>query len=186
MTLTVHDRPVLKLTVDDVMVMAEHGLFDERRAELIDGVLIDMAGQLPPHSWPIRVLQRWLSPLIASGGFDVDIQLPFAVPDQYSLPEPDVKVVPRVGRDEMPSRALLIVEVAHTSLRPDATRKVELYAEAGVPDYWVVDVLHRQLQVRRDPVGDRYGSLAVLGPEDAVRPLALDVAPLDLDELLAG
>lgn len=186
MTLTVHDRPVLRLTVDDVMVMAEHGLFENRRAELIDGVLIDMTGQLPPHSWPIRVLNRWLSSLVATGAYDVDVQLPFAVPDPYSLPEPDVKVIPRVGRDEMPSRALLIVEVAHTSLRPDTTRKVELYAEAGVPDYWVVDVKHRQLQVRRDPVGDRYRSLEVLGSEDTVRPLAFDVAPLHLGELLTG
>jgi len=182
--LTVHDRPVFRLTVDDVMVMAEQGLFDGRRAELIDGVLIDMTGQLPPHSWPIRVLNRWLSPLVVSGAYDVDVQLPFAVPDPYSLPEPDVKVVARVGRDEMPSSALLIVEVAHPSLRPDTTRKVELYAEAGVPEYWVVDVLHRKLQIRRDPQGSGYASLEVLGPQDVLRPLGLDVPALALDELL--
>ena len=186
MALTVHDRPVLKLTVDDVLLMDEHGVFEERRAELIDGVLIDMSGQKPPHSWPIRVLNRWLNPLVASGVYDVDVQLPFAVPDRYSLPHPDLAVVPRVGPDEMPSSALLIVEVAHTSLRPDITRKVELYASAGVPDYWVVDVLGRQLQVRRNPEGDAYGSLEVLGPEDSVRPLGLDVPPLHLAELLAS
>lgn len=182
--MTVHDRPVLKLTVDDALAMASLGLFEDRRVELLDGVLTEMAAHLPPHAAPIRYLTRWLTPLLRSDRFDLSIQLPFFVPDPYSMPEPDVAVLPRVAPGEQPRQALLIVEVAYSSLRPDTTRKVQLYASAGVPDYWVVDVSAGQLQVRRDPGGEAYGSLEVFERSDRIAPLALDIEPLDLDELL--
>lgn len=184
MALSVDDRPLHRLSAEDVLRIAELGIFDDVRVELLDGLLVEMGAQLPEHSYPLLVLTRWLAPLIVAGTHDLREQLPLITPDPLSLPEPDLAVVVRSDGREHPREALLIVEVAVTSLRPDTTRKPQLYASAQVPDYWVVDVIGRRLQVRRDPVGGEYRALEIFGPQDTVAPLARDVAPLHLAELL--
>jgi len=108
------------------------------------------------------------------------------VPDPTSLPEPDLAVVPR-ERDvtRHPSTALLVVEIAVSSRTADTTIKPPLYAAASVPDYWVIDVASRRVEIRREPVGREYRALDVLGPQDSAVPLRLDVAPLQLGALFA-
>jgi hypothetical protein len=69
-------------------------------------------------------------------------------------------------------------------LRADTGVKPALYAAAGVPDYWVVDVAGRRLEVRRDPVGEEYRRLEVLGPGQVISPLALELPAVGLDDLL--
>lgn len=184
MALSVDDRPLHRLSVEEVLRIAGLGIFDDVRVELLDGLLVEMSPQVPEHAWALTVLTRWLAPLVVAGAHDLREQLPLITPDPQSLPEPDLAVVARGDGREHPREALLIVEVSVTSLKPDTTRKARLYASAQVPDYWVVDVIGHRLQVRRDPVGGEYRALEILGPQDAVAPLALDVVPLDLAELL--
>lgn len=86
-------------------------------------------------------------------GTHVRIQLPLAL-DPSSEPEPDVTVVrgsPRDYRDAHPSAALLVVEVADTTLSHDRDQKGSLYARAGVADYWIVNLVDQVLEVYRDP-----------------------------------
>ncbi|QJW97441.1 Uma2 family endonuclease [Frigoriglobus tundricola] len=109
-------------------------------------------------------------------------------------PGPDLAVVPGGMRDyatATPTRAILIVEIAHTTLAIDTTTKAELYATAGVPEYWVLDLEHRQLIVFRDPQplpqglgATAYKTHLTLGPTDHVSLLAAPNAGVLVGNLL--
>ena len=110
----------------------------------------------------------------------------------HSDPQPDVSVI--AGRFENyadhPTTALLVVEVADATLSYDLTTKAELYATAGIPDYWVLDVTGRELHVFRDPVADAslgitaYQSRQTFGPADSVSLLAAPTASVRVADLL--
>ena len=110
----------------------------------------------------------------------VRVQNSIGLPELESAPEPDLVWVAR--RDYSAARptaedVLLVIEVAETSLAYDTGQKAELYAAAGIADYWVVDVAGRAIEVRRDPAGGRYRSLKTFTGDEEVRPLAMpDVA----------
>jgi Uma2 family endonuclease len=131
--------------------MAEAGLFDGERVELINGEVVRMSPQTTTHATVVVLVTRALSRLEAAGRV-ARAQLPMAL--GRSEPEPDYALVagsPREFIAEHPSTALLIVEVAVSSLAYDK-KKAGLYARAGVPEYWIVDVTRRQLLVHRQPV----------------------------------
>jgi Uma2 family endonuclease len=91
-------------------------------------------------------------------------------------PEPDVAVVAGPCEDherELPRSALLVIEVAETSLPFDRGRKADLYGRNGVPDYWIVDVKGATVEVRRDPSATGYKTIRIVQPEDELVPLAL-------------
>jgi Uma2 family endonuclease len=123
----------------------------------------------------------------------VRAQGPLAV-DEQSLPEPDVAVVPGSFRDYVgahPSRPVLVVEVSESSLALDRERKGGLYARAGFADYWIVNLVDCVVEVYRSPgpdpaapLGSRYRSVTVLGPEAFVEPLAAPGARLSVADLL--
>lgn len=187
MALTIGDRPIRALTVDDVWRMVEAGILTEDdRVELLEGALVEMSPKSPEHEGVITLLTRWLMPLLAAGTHDLRTRAPLVVPDPRSLPEPDLAVVERLSEPGAhPTSALLVVEVSVSSLLTDTSVKPALYAAAGVPEYWVVDVPHQRLEIRRDPVGAEYRRLQVLGPGEQAAPLALDLPPLELAELLS-
>lgn len=134
----------------------------------------------------VRLL-RWLLAAERASDFDVRTENPLIVPDPTSLPEPDV-VVTEAGLlpTEHPTSALLVVEVAVSSLRIDTTITAALYAAADVREYWVVDVAGRRLDVFTAPTPDGYAEHAVLTPPQRVRSRHVDIEPLELRDLLAG
>jgi Uma2 family endonuclease len=147
-------RPITRAEYD---AMGQAGLFDDERVELIDGVIVRMAPRGSPHDTIIERLNELLLPRLV-GRARVRIQLAFAA-GEYSEPEPDVAVVPRDEPwAEHPSRAALLIEVAASSLRYDRGTKASVYARAGVPEYWVVDVSDRTIEVFRAPDGERYAT----------------------------
>ncbi len=187
MAVTLEGLPIRSLTADDVMAMVDHGILGEdERVELLYGVLTEVSGSKPPHAVVIQRLNRWLAPLMVAGTHDVRVQLVMVVPDRTSLPVPDVVVIERSDVVAHPTTAPLVIEVAHTSHRVDMKLKVPLYASAGVPEYWVVDVKRGGARIFRDPVGDRYGSDVTVGRDAILTPAHVDAAPLALSELLAG
>jgi Uma2 family endonuclease len=113
---------------------------------------------------------------------------------KQSDPGPDLAVVPGVPEDypdSVPATASLIVEVSDSTLFTDTTTKAELYATAGVPDYWVIDLESRQLLVYRDPVplpaglgATAYRTHLAFGPEATVSPLAAPTAAIKVADLL--
>jgi hypothetical protein len=149
--------------------------------ELIDGQMIVAEPQGSRHFAAIQAVEEALRAAFGRG-WQVRGQGPLAVDDR-SLPEPDVAVVPGSYRDYVsahPGRPALIVEVSESSLLLDRHHKGGLYARAEFPDYWIVNLIDRVLEVYREPrpdpaasLGHRYRSIAVLGIEASASPLAL-------------
>jgi Uma2 family endonuclease len=173
--------------------LIEKGVFGPKdRIELLGGLLVVREPQGSPHAMGIRMAEEALRRVFASG-WDVRGQLPVALDDD-SEPEPDISVVPGSFRDYRqahPARAVLIVEVAESSLRLDRGEKGSLYARAGVPDYWIVNLVDHVLEVYRDPAADggapygwRYASVVTLRAGDAVIPLAALHSPVPVVDLV--
>jgi Uma2 family endonuclease len=188
MALTVGDRDVRPLTADEVLRMVQSGILSEDEpVELLHGVLTRVSPKSAPHEAVKARLNRWLAPGAAAGLHEVRIEAPILVPDRTSLPEPDIAVV-APGGDPLrhPTTALLVVEVAVSSLRTDTTVKPTLYAQAGIPELWVVDVDHRGVEIFRDPRGAVYATRRSARADDVVEALRVAAGPLALPELFAG
>jgi Uma2 family endonuclease len=173
--------------------LVEWGVFKPgERVELIDGLLLVAEPQGRRHAATIRRLLAVLRRVLGDD-WQIDSQLPIAL-DDASEPEPDVAVVPRdpaAYRDAHPSRALLIVEVAEASYRIDREYKASLYARAGVPEYWIVDLAREALEVHREPeasptsvYGWRYRTVEVLRAPATVAPLIAAGAAIPVVDLL--
>jgi Uma2 family endonuclease len=147
--------PRKRFTRTEVEQMLDAGLFAGQRFELIDGDLIDKMGQNPPRAYAIQILLEWLIKIFAAPRIRVQQPIEAAAAEQErSLPEPDFAVlVERKGeyrrRHPRGDELLLAIEVADTTARYDATLKRDLYARAGVPEYWVLDIGGRRLIVHR-------------------------------------
>jgi Uma2 family endonuclease len=173
--------------------MIKRGIFGpEDRVELLDGVLVVKEPQDTPHATAIDLVAAALR-LAFGPRWLVRAQAPMAA-DRRSEPEPDVYVVPGAPRDylrEHPTRPALVVEVAHSRLRLDRTRKAAIYARAGVEDYWILNLVDRVLEIHREPSRldtphRRWGyrSIRTLGPEETVSPLAVSGAHIAVADLL--
>jgi len=172
--------------------MGEVGILDPaQRTELIDGEILEMSPMNRRHAVGVIKVRDALLRVFASGYYVSD-QLPLALAD-LSEPLPDVAVFPGSADDYLddhPTGPVLVVEVSDTSLQYDRTRKAALYAQAGVPEYWVLDLVHRRLEVRRDPVSQRddapreYASVAVYQPTESVTCLAAPEDPIQVADLL--
>jgi Uma2 family endonuclease len=166
------------------------GVFEEDdNIELIGGVLYLMTPQNSRHASVSGKLHQLLQSAFGPG-FVIRVQMPFVI-DPDSEPEPDLVVVKGAHDDYFdrhPQEACLIVEVAESSLRFDLGEKRVLYARARVPEYWVVDLLHRRLEVFRDPKapatgGDDYELHHQYGAGQSVAPLLAPGSTIAIDAL---
>jgi Uma2 family endonuclease len=82
-----------------------------------------------------------------------------------------------------PDKIVLVVEVAETSLEYDRTVKLPIYAQAGIPEYWIVNLLDRQIEVYRHPSGKTYQSSTICRGQEVISPLALSSANLQPSQL---
>jgi Uma2 family endonuclease len=140
-------------------------LAPDSRVELIDGEVIDMAPIGPLHAGTVGLLARRLADALGER-FDIRVQQPIRLGD-HSEPQPDIAVVvpdPDAYRQHHPSArdVRLVIEVAETSLRFDRDVKMALYAAAGIPQAWLVDLANRKIIELSDPSGGRYTSIAEL------------------------
>lgn len=153
---------------------------EDERLELLAGELVLRDRQSPGHAYAIEALGEALRHTIGPGSH-VRTLSPIAL-DGESEPEPDLSVVPgaiRDSRDDHPSQPTLLVEVADTSLAFDREHKGSLYARARLPEYWIVNLVGRVLEVYREPgldAGAQYGwayrVLLTLRADEHVTPLA--------------
>lgn len=155
-----------KLSIDQYHRMNEAGILpDGSPIELIDGVLVlkdrrdaesDPMTHGTRHALLIERLRHLLEPLVHSRGFHVRTQLPVTLPPD-SEPEPDLSVVRGTYEDYAdrhpgPTDIALVVEVAFSSLVQDRKTKVRLYANAGLPHYWIVNLRTRRIESHADPI----------------------------------
>ncbi len=122
------------------------------------------------------------APVAAAAGLELAVQSPLMVASPISRPEPDLAIVPPAPRERHPSGAVLVVEIGIGSRAIDLGPKAAVYAAAGTPDYWMLDVESRTLVVHREPDGDRFARVQRL-PDDATAtalsvPLNVAVAAL--------
>lgn len=152
---------------------------------LIDGEVLEMPPPGPLSMNSQGLVENWLRRIFPDDQFWVRGQagMYFGI---NTDPVPDVAVVPGTPRQysQHPRTALLVVEIADTSIAFDTGEKASLYAAAGIADYWVIDVNDQRLHVFRDPLPDPaqkycygYKTAQVLGPKDTVAPLAALSAP---------
>lgn len=167
--------------------MLDAGLFAGQRFELIDGDLIDKIGQNPPHSHALRLLNAWLTKIFGVERVQVQQPAEAATAEQErSLPEPDLAVLVELKADYRQrhprgDELVLAIEVADTTARYDATTKRDLYARAGVPEYWVLDISGRRLIVHRNLSHGKFEQIESV-PENSV--VSLGGTQIPVSELL--
>jgi Uma2 family endonuclease len=161
--------------------MAEAGILREReRVELIRGEIVEMSPIGPRHSAFVDNLNRLLARRLPDDAI-VRVRGPVALADDTE-PQPDLTVLRRrtvsyKDREAWAEDALLVVEVADSSLAYDRSTKRRLYAEAGIPEYWVVDCAAETVEVHRGPGPDGYRDVRLVTGEATLLPQAFpDVA----------
>jgi len=161
-------RPLKRSEYDRLVAS---GAFEGDRVELIRGTLVTMAPNDPDHANPIDLLNRMLVQAIGDRA-RVRIQQSVIAADE-SEPQPDVAIVPPTSyAKEHPSAALLVIEVASSSLTKDRRVKAPLYAASGFPEYWIVNVREQQVEVFRKPIAGAYTEASVHGRDATVSPEA--------------
>ena len=158
------------------------------RVELIDGYIFEMVPQEPPHASTTSSFGNEFVMLFAKKAW-VRQQLPLTITPS-SEPEPDISVVKidqnrYRDRHPTPEDVYLLIEVADSTLRFDRDRKAKLYAQANIPEYWVIDVKKRQVLVMRDPNGGEYQSQSILDISDTISPVAFPDIVIPLSEFWA-
>jgi Uma2 family endonuclease len=164
--------------------MIDAGVIDpESRVELIDGEIFMMLPLGPPQGSLITRLMNFFIRNLPEQ-FDCRVQMPIVAGD-HSEPEPDIAIVRRKEndyRDEhpLPSDVALLIEVSYSSLKFDLGRKLQLYAENRITEYWVIDGDRQAVLVHRNPSADRYESVESFNTGSSIAPLAEPECRLDL------
>lgn len=144
----------VKWNIDDYHRMIEAGILGDRRAELLWGEIVEMAPEGKPHAHLSSSAGDYIREMLA-GRVKVREEKPITLPDD-SEPEPDIAVVQDLGDeylDHHPYAANIfwLVEYADASLKKDLEIKSQLYAEAGIGEYWVVNLKSMELVVFTEP-----------------------------------
>lgn len=165
-----------RFTVQDVMAMADAGLLADRRIELDDGVLLEMEPTGPDHKYPTGRLIRHIAAGLPAGWL-VFMQDSAWIPDGFL--SPDLYVVPESAEDPDVTDMAWVIEVAVASHARDR-EKTAHYARAGVPEYWIVDALAREVVVHTEPLGDGYRVILRHGGDATL------AAPLGVPDVRVG
>jgi Uma2 family endonuclease len=172
--------------------MISLGWFQGKRVELIDGEVVEMPAQFDMHLASVTLTHAALH-LAFGPGYWVRVQGSLDL-SPHGIPDPDIAVTlgnPRGAGRTIAKSALLVVEISESSLAYDRGAKGRLYAAGGVADYWIVNLVGRQLEVYRNPVADgsqpfgfSYAVRTILDPGDTMAPLAAPNARVAVADLL--
>lgn len=190
---TFADPPRAYWTADQFHDLCDSGWFGNRKVFLVDGEILEVPVPNPDHDIGVTEAYKFLSKTFPDPAHYVRNQQGFNA-GLDTDPGPDLAVVKGQSRDYRhghPTEAVLIVEVSDTSLAYDRRGKMHIYAAAGVPEYWVLDVAGRQLLVFLGPVADptaerahRYATQLTLGEGDTASPQAAPAASVMVRDLL--
>ena len=184
---------ILRLSVEQYHAMIQAGILaDDDPVELLEGWLVFKMPKNPPHRVTTRLVRTALENILPPGWY-VDSQEPITL--QNSEPEPDIVVVrgdtrQYLDRHPGPEDVAIVIEVSDTTLGRDRTIKKRTYARAGIPVYWIVNLVEGQVEVYDRPSGDSeqpdYGQMLIYG-RSAVLLLVIEgiaIGAIDVDTIL--
>ena len=168
----------------EFLQLAELGAFDGQRVELLRGWVVRMSPQSEPHMRITAWLAMRLIKALDTRRYEIRAHSSFVI-SQTSLPEPDVAVswTPEGPLGPNPKTALLLIEVASSSLAKDRVIKNEIYAAAGVPEYWIVNVNASTVEVLTRPAKTGYQRCVVKKIGDVLRPTTVRSFALPVAEI---
>ena len=149
-----------KWTLDDYHRMVASGVLDDRPVELLRGEIVEMSPEGEPHAYLITETTTYLIRTMGEWA-TVRQDLPITLPDHGSEPEPEIAVVRPLGRQYLHHHPYAqdifwLIEFSDSNLAKDLEEKRQLYAQARIPEYWVVDLQQSRLIVFRNPGADDY------------------------------
>ena len=173
---TVPQESLKRWTISEVLRLVDSGALERpERLELVDGLILEKMGQNEPHAVSVTLTLEALR-LVFGKNATVTAGVPLAL-SATDEPEPDAMVVtPGLRRKARAEDVRLVVEVSESSLRTDRTTKAALYARHGIPEYVILDVARRRVEVRRGPDGEGWRETFVLGEGEAFTPLGASEA----------
>jgi Uma2 family endonuclease len=175
-----------RFTVEQYRRMGEMGLFAAaQRVELIHGEIVEINPIKSPHADCVDKLAEWLIIHFHQQAI-VRIQNPITL-DDHSEPEPDLVLAKRKPggyrlAHPAPAEVILIIEVADSSADKDRHIKLPLYAAAGIPEAWLVDLNELAVEVHTQPSAQGYSSIHIFRLGDVLR--TLTVAGLAVEDIL--
>jgi Uma2 family endonuclease len=183
--------PLHRITVDEYeRIIASGALEDPSRVELIDGYMVDKMGKKAEHRWTTKEVLKALDSRLLPG-WTSQKEEPVRIP-AYDEPEPDIAIIRGTDADyrrRIPTATdvALLVEVSDTTLSQDRGKKRRAYAKDGIPVYWIVNLVNRQVEVYTRPVkAGRYRSRKVYKPGQQVPVVVAgqQLPPIAVDDIL--
>lgn len=176
---------LLPLSLENYHALVEAGGFAGERVELLDGLLVRMSPKSERHEATVEYLLEWLTSAVDRERFVVGCQRALTL--GRSEPEPDLVVRDREApKPYHPAGARLVIEVAASSLGVDLTAKAALYGEAGIAEYWVLDLGGGRLIVHTGPVAAGYRDVREVAADGRVAPASVQLPPLRVGDALAA
>ena len=175
-----------KWTIDEYHSMVAAGILCDRQVELLKGEIIEMPPEREPHAYCSDEAGEYLTKLLGERA-KIRHAKPITLPDN-SEPEPDIAIVQRRGREyrehhPYPDNIFWLIEYANSSLEKDLEIKNKIYAEAGIAEYWVVNLKKSHLVVFREPLDGDYSSKSTLST-GIIQPLAFPEVSVSIDRII--
>lgn len=189
MTTTTMPQPVqLRFTVDDYYKMIELGILtDYEKAEIIEGELIKKMTVGDRHAAIVDFLTKFFVKNVPDNIL-VRIQNPVRL-SKYNEPEPDVVLADLTKYDgkrhPRPAEVLLVVEVSDTTVKYDRDRKLPLYAEAEIPEVWIINLPNEIIEVHKKPNVGLYQTVEIYKRDETFKTNALPDFSLSVDDVLS-
>jgi Uma2 family endonuclease len=183
---------VANFSLEQYERMVEAGAFDGRlrqHVEFIRGEIREMNPIGSYHAQVLGDLTDWSYEVTPRNQIAIRVQTTLRIPTCNSAPEPDLVWVRRkryLRRHPESADVMLLVEVAESTLVEDRGEKRDLYAEAQIPDYWIVNLVNRTVEVYRQPENNAFQWSRVFGSGEIVTPLCLPHATLAVDYLFVN
>jgi Uma2 family endonuclease len=179
-----------RFTIEEYYLMAKAGILGEDdRVELIDGEIVEMPPIGIPHASHVDRLNRLFTLRLGESAI-VRVQNPVRL-SEHSEPQPDIALLrPRddfyTSAHPGPQDVLLVIEIADTSIDYDRQVKAPLYARAGIPEYWLVDLTGQRIEVYRDPAAGEYRQVRLVRRSERLAPEALPLLELSSSDILGA
>jgi Uma2 family endonuclease len=178
----------IKWSVEDYHRMISAGILDDRRVELLRGEIVEMAPEGEPHAYSRNEAGEYLTRLLGDRA-KVRQDSPITLPNN-SEPEPDIAIVQNLGREyrshhPYAENIFWVIEYSQSSLNKDLEVKCKIYAEVGIPEYWVVNLTKLELVVFRDPRNGEYTSQQTF-TSGTIQPLAFPDLVVSIGFILNG